>query len=195
LKVGIFGGTFDPIHSGHLIIANWVRDELGLDKIIFMPAAIPPHKKQMPISDPEVRWEMVRLAIEDNPYFEASRIELDRPGPSYTVMTIEQLKSAWHLSFHEIFLLIGADSLVMMPQWRNPERIFALCQVVVFPRPQIAINQAQLSFREQAIFVNTPLIQISASAIRERVKKGDSIRYLVPDPVHDFIFRQRLYQK
>lgn len=194
MKIGIYGGTFDPVHLGHLIIAQVVREELALDKIVFIPSAIPPHKEISRISAPEIRWQMLQLAIQDNPYFDASRIEIDRPGISYTVNTLEQIIEQWQLASHELFLLLGADSLFDLQNWYKPEQILSLAQVIVFPRPGYDLSKIEQTLRKKCKMVSTPLIDISSSLIRERWKHKRTIRYLVTKEVHDFIQANQLYK-
>ncbi len=194
MKLGIYGGTFDPIHVGHLILAEQTREILALDRVLFMPAAQPPHKITAPISPAELRYQMLQLALQANPGFESSRLEIDRPGLSYTIVTILEIKAQSGLSKTQIFLFIGADSLLEIHKWYQPERIFEASQVVVFPRPGVDLAQARPAFRQQALCLNTPLFDISSRQIRAMVKAGQSIRYLVPEPVRQFILEQQLYR-
>lgn len=195
MKIGIYGGTFDPVHLGHLLLAQYVLEELLLDKIIFIPASIPPHKKQVRITDSALRWEMLNLAIADNPAFEASRAELDRPGISYTVQTLETLIENFQIEKKDLFLLLGADSLLDLHKWYAPHRIFELCQVVVCPRPNLNIADAKSDFLDQIIPVKAPLIEISSTSIRQHIKTGHSIKYWVPSSVADFIEKHQLYRQ
>lgn len=192
--IGIYGGTFNPVHLGHLILAQFASETLPLEKVIFMPAAQPPHKKNRQIVAPELRWQMLNLAIADNPVFEVSRLELDRPGVSYTVRTLEQLIDERHLAKNELCLLIGADSLLELPKWYQPQRIFDLCQVAVFPRPNFNVQEGQPDFLRQAIPIPAPLIDISSTRVRQNLQTGRSIKYLVPPGVQDFIEQNHLYR-
>lgn len=192
-KIGIYGGTFDPIHQGHLIIAQFVLDELNLDKIVFVPAAIPPHKEHQKITDANFRWQMVQLAIESNPAFEASSIELDKNGPSYSIKTIQLLREKWHLTRKQLHFIIGADSLLEMHLWYRPDDIFTLSRVVVVPRPNVDLSSVKPGFKQRVLLIDAPLIQISSSDIREMVRAGRSIQYLVPEKVEQFISENRLY--
>jgi nicotinate-nucleotide adenylyltransferase len=193
VKLGIYGGTFDPIHVGHLILAEQTREILALDRVLFVPAANPPHKIASQISPAELRYQMLQLSIQANPVFESSRIEIDRAGLSYTIDTIQEIKVQLRLVKTQIFLFIGADSLVEIHNWYQPERIFEECQVIVFPRPGIDLTNSRPVFRQQALCLNTPLFDISSSQIRALVKAGQSIRYLVTEPVRQFIVTQKLY--
>ena len=193
MRIGIYGGTFDPIHHGHLIIAQFVLEVLKLDKILFIPAAVPPHKEHHPITDATLRWQMLTLALASNPAFEASSIELDKNGISYSVETIQLLREKWQLNREQLYFIIGADSLLEMHLWYHPDDIFNLSQVVVVPRTDVDLSGVKPDFKERAIFIDAPLIQISSSDIREMVRAGRSIQYLVPEKVEKFINVNRLY--
>ncbi len=197
-RLGVFGGTFDPIHIGHLIAAQEVWAALRLDRVLFVPAGEPPHKRGLPVTPAEHRVAMVALAIQDNPAFVLSRIEVDRPGPSYTVDTLRQLRATWPAA--ELFLIIGADELLSLPTWREPATIAALAQIVAVARPGVQIED--LRYLEPWIpepqrrihFVSMPLIGISATDLRRRVAEGRPIRYQVPDAVMQYIYEHRLYR-
>jgi nicotinate-nucleotide adenylyltransferase len=193
LKIGIYGGTFNPVHLGHLILAQFALAELPLDKVIFIPAANPPHKKSARIADPELRWQMLNLAVADNPAFEVSRIEFDRSGISYTADTLEQLRQSLRVTSKELYLLIGADSLLDLHKWHTPQRIFELSQVAVFPRPAVNLEGVRPDFLAKIIRIKTPLIEISSTLVRQNIKTGRSIRYLVPPAVQNFIEQNQLY--
>ncbi len=193
MKIGLFGGAFDPVHCGHLIIAQFVKDELGLDRIIFVPAGNPPHK-QLEASALR-RYEMLALAIAGTPYFEISDFEVKSPSVSYTVDTVENFKSKLGLDREELFLIIGSDNFVDLSMWKEPNRIMEQCQIVVFPRNGDDWTKAPEHFRKQAIYLrDAPLLQISATQIRLFVKQNRAIRYLVPRAVEDFIASMKLYR-
>jgi len=194
MRIGVYGGSFDPIHQGHLILAEYVREILILNKILFIPAAISPHKTLHQVTPAPLRLKMVELAIADNPHFQFSDIEIKRGGISYTVETIKTLREDHSLQRDQIFLLIGSDNLLDLPKWREPEQLLALCQVVVLPRPGFNIEEAEERFRERVLVLQTPLIEISSKEIRRRVKQGKSIRYLVPPSVERFIREKGLYR-
>ena len=175
-------------------MAQCVRDALKLDKILFIPAAIPPHKIQNHIVEAELRWKMLTLATHNNPQFEVSRIELDHKGPSFTVHTLKRIHSIYRINRENLFLLLGADSLVMLHQWYQPHALFKLSRIVVFPRPEIDLSNTHPDFQQRYIFVNTPLVAISSSEIRNRIRQGRSIRYFVPETVEQFIIKQHLYR-
>jgi nicotinate-nucleotide adenylyltransferase len=196
MRLGIFGGTFDPIHVGHLILAEQCREVCALDKVWFMVAGSPPHKPdaRAPVSH---RLEMARIAIAGHPAFEVSEIEAARPGRSYSVETLEDV-SRQRPGDH-LFFLIGADSLADLPFWREPERIARLATIVVVNRPGIEeIDRAKLPDlgpgANPLIVVAVPPIGIASSDLRKRIGAGRSIRYLVPRGVEAYIEAQGLYR-
>lgn len=203
MRVGIFGGTFDPIHFGHLILAEQCREQCCLDEVWFVPAHLPPHKQDVTISSAKARTEMIEFAIAGNPHFKLSRIELERSGPSYTVTTLEELASSD--GSHEWFLLIGADSVQDLPTWREPNRILELATVVAVNRGKNEIGEAETiktltsHFGSEASkrlqFVQMPGIDLSATDIRGRKANGRSIRYLVPRAVEMYIRENSLYSR
>jgi len=199
LRIGILGGTFDPIHLGHLIVAEEVRIKLELPKILFIPAGNP-WLRRGPVTPAKHRLEMVRLAIKPNPFFELSNLEVERPGPSYTVDTLLTLREKFGQE-SEFYFIIGPDALAELPKWKSPEKLIRLCWLVAVRRP--GAPEVKLSELEEAIpglssrlvLVDEPRIGISSTDIRERVAEGFSIRYLVPDEVQTYIYRHRLYLK
>ncbi len=190
MKIGIYGGTFDPIHIAHLIIAERARYELNLDFLYFVPSYIPPHKTEKNISSSEHRLHMVKIAVADNPHLKVSDYEVSKKGTSYTVDTLKYFSQEYQLKPEELFLIMGADNLQDFDQWKNPEVIQSISQLVVAGRPQ---NNKAHTPNFPAIQLNSPLLEISATAIRERVKKGRSIRYLVPLEVENYIKMFKLY--
>ena len=199
MRVGIFGGTFDPIHLGHLTLAEQCREQCRLDEVWFVPAAQPPHKLNISISPAKSRCEMIDFAISGNAAFRLSTIKLDRAGPSFTVATLEQLKA--DDASRELFLLIGADSFRDLPSWREPARILELATIVAvnrgdrplpdcWPLRTICGDLADT----RIINVGMPAIDISATDIRRRVSEGRSIRYLVPRAVEASIQQNKLYR-
>lgn len=194
IKIGLFGGSFDPIHNGHLILANWVRNKLSLGRIIFIPAAVPPHKQNLKLTDSNHRYRMVQIAIENHPNFEVSDIEIKRSGISYTIDTIFYFQQKFSLNNKHLFLIIGADSLLDFPNWKEPEKIIENCQVVVLQRPEVNLNQAKPEYKRQAIILQSPLIDISATDIRRRIREGDSIAQFVPPAVEHYIYEHKLYK-
>lgn len=191
-KVGIFGGTFDPIHAGHLITAQEVRTKCGLEKVIFVPSADPPHKERRPLTRAGDRLRMVSLAIEGDPRFEVSSMELERPGKSYTVDTLRQMRESFGPEV-ELCFIIGADNVPEMRTWKEPERIFDLTEVIVATRPGFEPQRMDAPFAERMTFVPTLEIALSSTEIRRRVKRGRPIRYWVPKEVERYIAEKRLY--
>jgi len=194
IKIGLFGGSFDPIHNGHLQLARWTTNRLLLDSIIFIPAAIPPHKQLMNLAHSTHRHRMIQIAIENYPEFDVSDVELKREGVSYTIDTIYYFQKKLSLKNDNLFLIIGADSLLDFPNWKDPVKILLSCQLVVLQRPGVNMEQAVAEFKQQAIILQSPLIKISATEIRNRVKEGDSISEFVPDGVARYIYEHDLYQ-
>lgn len=197
MRIGVIGGTFDPIHMGHLLVAEEARTQLGLHQVVFVPAGSPPHKYARQITDPERRLDMVRLAIADNASFAVSRVDLDRDGPSYTVDMIRLLQDAWGKETG-IYFLIGGDSLIDLPTWHRPDLLLRLCHVVAVRRPGY---QTDLEHLEHLLpgtsrliqILDVPTLDISSTEIRDRVRQGRSIRYLVPASVGRYIRQHRLY--
>lgn len=192
----MFGGTFDPVHVAHLAVAEEAREVLGLERVLFVPAAIPPHKVDRPISAPEHRYAMVELAIADNPAFAASRIELDRTGPSYTVDTLEGLAEE---EPNELILILSSEAFRELRTWRRPERILELARLAVVPRDGYPdVGRAFLAehfpgYEEAAVFLDGPRLRMSASELRARAAHDRSLRYLVPDAVAAYIGDHGLY--
>ena len=183
-KIGIYGGTFDPVHHAHLILAREALERLGLTQIIFVLAAQSPDKMDQRCASAAARWEMLTAAIADEPEFIASRLELDRPAPSYTIETVEALRSANPEA--QLFFLLGEDNLAGLPGWRRFDDFRRLVQLVVLDRTGAAPDSPYLTIRRR--------IDISSTTIRNRVAAGQSIRYLVPEAVEEIIRRQNLYQ-
>ncbi|HEX5386208.1 MAG TPA: nicotinate-nucleotide adenylyltransferase [Gemmatimonadales bacterium] len=185
--VGLFGGSFDPIHHGHLLVAQAVLEALGLESLRFVPAREQPFKHGAHAATAEQRAAMVALAIAGDPRFKLERIELDRPGPSYTVDTLRHLAS--REPDIELALLVGADAAAELPTWREGAEIPALARVVAFTRPGAQVAPGRHIWRTVAV----PAIDISATVVRARVRGGLPVRYWVPDAVADYIAAERLY--
>jgi len=191
-RVGLFGGTFDPIHLGHLIAAEQVREGVSLDKVIFIPAANPPHKLKRIVSSFENRLRMLELAIEGNSHFEVDEIESRLGDMSFTVNTLRfyrQKHPDW-----DLFFLIGMDNLLELETWREPEEILKLCRLVVFTRPGFGgLDKVKPDISAEIIYKEITAVDIAASVIRQRVRNGRSIKYLVPGRVEDYIRENGLY--
>lgn len=195
-RLGVFGGTFDPPHVGHLILAQVALNALGLERVLFVPAAQPPHKQGQNVTAPLHRFAMLQRAIAGNPQFEISRVDMDRQGPHYTSDMLSILR-AQHRGY-DLFFLMGADSLSDLMTWRAPEWIIAQATLAVMRRPGTAVNLEVLEtrlpgVRERVVLVDAPLIEIAASTLRQTIRNGHSIRYQVPDAVLEYITQQRLY--
>ena len=198
-RIGISGGTFDPIHYGHLVIAEEIRETMGLEKVIFIPSGNPPHKKNIKVTQAIHRYNMVKLAIDSNPYFEVSTIEIEREGYSYTIDTLKQLKQIYGQDT-TLFFMTGADVIPELVTWRSFENLFTLCEFVAVLRPGFEresllekIEYYKNNYKAIIHIVDAPLIGISSTIIRERVKKGKTIKYLVPESVEKYIKENGLY--
>jgi nicotinate-nucleotide adenylyltransferase len=195
-SIGILGGTFDPIHHGHLAIGEEAREALGLERVLFIPAATPPHKPGRAVTPAEDRLAMVRLATAGNPSFAVSDTEMVRGGASYTVDTLEALRAE---GLVEPWLIMSAETLAAFAVWRSPERILDLARLAVVPRAgheilDTAWLEARFAGRgNRAVFLPGPLLPISGSVVRRRAAVGRSVRYLVPDAVAAYIAQHRLY--
>jgi nicotinate-nucleotide adenylyltransferase len=199
MRRGILGGTFDPVHNGHLILAQEVLWRLGLDGVWFMPTGLPWMKKGEGLSAAQHRRAMVELAIEGNPDFHLSTLELDRPGDTYTVDTLEELRTG-DMADGELLFIMGVDTLNTMYRWKNPSRILELARIVVALRPGHGnIDLTELlkidpHAWERIMTVRMPLIEISGTELRRRVGAGEPVRYLVPDAVAEYINEHDLYR-
>ena len=198
MNIGVLGGTFDPIHLGHLVVAEEVKARLDLAEILFVPAGQPWLKMSSPILAAEHRVQMVRLALGGKPYFKLSTMEIERVGPSYSIDTIAELKGQLGAE-DKLFFILGWDNLAQLPQWREPARLVKICHLVAVPRvgypaPDLDSLEAIIPGLSQAtILLDTPHIDITASAIRNRVAQGLSIYNLVPEPVERYIRENGLY--
>lgn len=200
-RLAIMGGTFDPIHYGHLVAAEAVRVGFDLDKVLFIPTGNPPHKKFKKITDAKHRYEMTVLATKNNPYFEVSRIEIDRVGTTYTVDTILQLKKIYGEDT-QLFFITGADALLEIHTWYNFEQLLNMCELVAASRP--GFDQSELEQKRQEIqskyhknihVIEIPSLAISSTDIRERVRSNRPIRYLLPEEVQQYITEHSIYRE
>jgi nicotinate-nucleotide adenylyltransferase len=198
-KLGILGGTFDPIHFGHLLAAEWAGEAFGLDELVFIPAARPPHKDPAGVIDGHHRYRMVELAIEDNPAFSVSSLELERSGYSYTIDTVRHyLQSDPQL---DIRFILGVDALQLIYSWKDVTQLLKLCRFIVVTRPGYQLDRSDPVFEtvpaeiwDRVELLSIPGVEISSSEIRCRVAAGQSIRYLLPSPVADYIDKNHLYR-
>jgi nicotinate-nucleotide adenylyltransferase len=201
-RVGVLGGTFDPIHYAHLAVAEQVREALGLDRVLFVPAGEPPHKPGAAVAAAAARAAMVELAIAGNPAFAICRIELDRPGPSYSVDSLGLLaaEAVSQGVERELFFILSDEALAGLPEWHDPRRIPDLCHLAVVPRlgrpaPDGVWLEVNFPGRsDRFVFVDTVPLANSSSEVRRRAAKGESIRYLVPPAVDAYVHDHRLYR-
>ncbi len=196
-RIGILGGTFDPIHYGHLVAAQEAHHQLTLAQVLFVPAGCPPHKPSGAMSPSNHRVRMVELAIADDPRFLLSRVDVDRPGPSFTVDMLALLRAEWGPEV-EFFFIVGSDTLVEIPTWHRPQRVIALSNLAVLPRPGVKVDlprlEAQLpGLSDRVHWLSMPLLEISSHALRERVRTGRPITYLTPPAVETYIRAHKLY--
>jgi nicotinate-nucleotide adenylyltransferase len=198
LRIGVLGGSFDPIHIGHLILAEQAREQLDLACVYFVPAGEPPHKRDRRLTPVEQRVQMTELAIAGNSRFRLSRVDADRPGPHYTVDMIRILKGQLPPE-GELYFLMGFDSLVELPTWYRPAEIIAASRLVALTRPNVSVDWAALEaqlpgIRERVTLIDMPELEIASNDLRHRVSEGRSIHYMVPEPVCVYIEQNGLYR-
>jgi len=200
MNIGILGGTFDPVHNGHIMMAQEAKDRLDLAEVLFIPTARTPLKEGTDITSVEHRVQMVILAIEGHDYFRLSRIEVDRGGTSYTVDTLDALNQEYGAG-HEFFYIIGLDSLGTLPGWKQPERLIKMCRLVAVARPDYSlpdldvIEKSLPGISKRLIYLDKPEIDISATEIRRMVAEDLTVDHLVPGPVAEYIRKHGLYKK
>ncbi|CAI6072358.1 Nicotinate-nucleotide adenylyltransferase [Paenibacillus sp. JJ-100] len=192
MKIGIMGGTFDPIHMGHLLAAEAARDSHALDEIWFMPSHVPPHKPEAGATGQQ-RLEMTEAAVKDAPQYEVLGIEMELGGVSYTIDTMREL---WRRHpEHEFFFIIGADMVNYLPKWEEIEELVSKLTFIGVGRPgfQLHLDDLPETLQDRVLMAEMPLVDISSTAIRRRLAKGHSVRFMIPDAVHDYIVRGGLY--
>lgn len=190
-RVGLFGGSFNPPHLAHLVVAEAARDQLGWDRVVWIPAATPPHKQHQDMPAAEHRLAMTRLAVEGNPAFEVSDVEVARSGVSYTVDTVRELQETYpETAFH---LLLGGDSLAQFGTWVRPDEIVRRVPLVVYPRPGADLAGVPTQVMARTTFLDRPLLDPSSTVIRRLLRAGRSVRYLVPNAVLDYAAEHGLY--
>ena len=199
-RVGIMGGTFNPIHIGHLLIAENAYEEYQLDEVLFLPSKNPPHKEGYDVAKEEERKKMISLAVEGNGHFSFSELEFERDGKTYSVDTMEILKKRY--PENEYFYLIGADSLYNLESWHRAEDLMRMTRFLVATRDHHSYNEMNVfaeclrgAYGADIAFLNTPTIEISSSELREKVRLNKSIMYFVPDKVREYIIAHRLYKE
>jgi nicotinate-nucleotide adenylyltransferase len=198
-RVGVIGGTFDPIHYGHLAAAEEARVKVELEKVVFVVAGLPPHKLDEEVTPVEHRLAMVELGIQSNPYFELSRVDVDRPGPSYTVDTMSILQERFGEET-ELFFVMGLDSLVELPTWHEPHRLVRLCRLIAVSRPGFDVDLAGLESAVPGLSsrletIDMPEVDISSTDLQRRVRVGLPIKYQVPEQVERYIQEHQLYKR
>lgn len=192
MKIGILGGSFNPVHIGHLLVAEDIIEKLRLDKVIFIPAYDPPHKKKL--LDFSRRWQMLKLAIARNPLFEISDIEKQRSGKSFTIDTLRVLKKQYPKD--KLFLIMGTDQFTELSTWKEPDKLFQLAKIIVMRRPGFELKKHTKNFIAKGrtvAFLDVIQIDIASADIRNRIKNNFSVRYMLPEPVLHYIIRNRLY--
>ena len=200
LKLGVLGGTFDPIHLGHLLIAEEARERLGLDQVLFIPTGQPYLRPGSPVASASHRLAMTRLGVADNPAFDVSAVEVDRPGPTYTLDTLEALTLERGEGL-QLFFVLGVDSARTMPRWHEPAQVLALCTPVVVVRPGAGewdpqeLDALSPGVSRRAVHLQGPQLGISGTALRRRIACGASVRYWVPRPVEEYIAQHKLYRE
>lgn len=198
MKIAVMGGTFDPIHNGHLIVAEYVRTSLKLDKVIFIPSGVHPFKNNKNITEGKKRLDILSLAIKSNEYFDISTMEINREGITYTIDTIKELKEIYKED--AVYFIIGSDIIFEIEKWKGFEELIELCKFILLYRPgknedkiENRIEELKKLYGLEFTRVEAPLIEISSTEIRERVKEDLSIKYLVPEIVEDYIYKHKLY--
>lgn len=197
MRVGVFGGTFDPPHIGHLAAAEEARVRLDLERVVFVPAGVPPHKLDGSVTSSTHRVEMITRAVASNPHFCVSLVDVERPGPSYTVRLLRALRDLWEPDT-TIYFIMGVDSLVDLPNWQAPEQLVKLCRLAVVERPGYhadmeALAQIIPGLERKVDRVPMPLLDISSTELRNRVRSGQTIRYYVPPEVEAYVQAYALY--
>ncbi|MGN9775260.1 nicotinate-nucleotide adenylyltransferase [Micromonospora sp. H33] len=192
-RIGIMGGTFDPIHHGHLVAASEVADRFGLDEVVFVPTGQPWQKVDEPVSPAEDRYLMTVIATASNPRFQVSRVDIDRGGPTYTVDTLRDLHAEYGPKV-QLFFITGADALAKILSWKDLDEIFELAHFIGVTRPGFELSDAHLP-ADTVTLVQVPAMAISSTDCRDRVARGEPVWYLVPDGVVQYIAKRRLYQQ
>ncbi|MFH2145139.1 MAG: nicotinate-nucleotide adenylyltransferase [Candidatus Omnitrophota bacterium] len=188
-RIGILGGTFDPIHLGHLNLAQTARVNLKLNRVIFIPAAIPPHKGRQDITPAEARYQMIKQSIADNRFFRVSRFELERGGISYSVNTLRAFISKYPDA--DLYFIVGSDALPELNSWRRIKEVFKICKFVVAKRPGFEKSR----WPKNVVVLKGNFLNVSSSAIRQLLRRGKAPRYLLPRQAYKFIIKNSLYQK
>lgn len=201
MRLGIMGGTFNPIHHGHLVTAEEVRNKFNLDKVIFVPTGTPPHKSSEKLVSAQDRYLMTVLATMSNLYFEVSNIEIEREGISYTVDTIKEFRKVYGQNT-KIYFITGADAILSIFTWKNVEELLGSCNFIAATRPGYCLDELKTkiaaidsNYMEYVHLVEVPGIAVSSTDVRQRIKEGKPIKYLMPETVESYIIKNKLYQK
>lgn len=199
-RIAIMGGTFDPIHFGHLVAAEAARDSFELDRVFFVPSGNPPHKKNYRVTDAKHRYLMTNLAIAANPYFEVSPIEIERPGYSYAIDTVTEFYNNYK-DQADLYFITGADAILEILTWKNVERLTELCYFIAATRPGTQLDELHRFIKELPVniggkihIMEVPALAISSTDIRRRVANHRTIKYLLPEAVEQYIVKNGLYQ-
>ncbi|MFA7360686.1 MAG: nicotinate-nucleotide adenylyltransferase [Candidatus Kapaibacterium sp.] len=196
-RYGIFGGSYNPPHIGHSILAENVREQLSLDKVIFIPSGKHPLKDDISLQDAEHRLNMARLAFESDNNFEVSDIEIEKAMQgiiNYTVDTLIDLYEKFKEDFIKIYLIIGIDNLIEFPKWKNPNKLFLISEVIVMNRPGYLVQDVHDEFARKARYVSVPMLEISSTDIRHRISAKKSVKYLLKPEVEDYVIKNKLYK-
>lgn len=191
MKLGVFGGTFNPVHNGHLVAAQEVREKMNLSEIIFIPSAYPPHKVEDDLASSTHRLNMLKFAIDSTPYFSISTLEIDRGGKSYSVDTMRALRKNYGKKA-ELFFILGIDAVAEIFTWKDVNEFLKMCELIAVNRPGLSLKDVSKKLPSIHIVSVTP-IGISSSLIRSRIKEGKPITHLVPEKVEEYIKKYRLY--
>lgn len=194
-RLGVMGGTFNPVHHGHLVAAEVIRDEFRLAEVIFVPSSKPPHKENDEVASPEHRWMMTVLAATNNEYFSTSAIEIERGGESYTRDTLLELKKIYGEKTN-IYFITGADAIAEIPTWHKTEDLPKLAKFIAASRPGYKLEWGKVDarFRKCTYLIEIPALAISSTEIRQRIREGKTVKYLVPEVVEKYIYKNKLYQ-
>lgn len=200
-KIGIMGGTFDPIHYGHLVTAETARSEFALEKVIFVPSGNPPHKSEAMVTRKEQRYLMTVLATAANPYFEVSRVEIERPGQSYAIDTVREFKSKMDED-SELYFITGADAIFEIVTWKDVDGLFDRCTFIAATRPgfnldalrEKLLKRLPIEYLKKIIPLEVPAMAISSTDIRQRIRNNRTVKYLLPEEVENFIYKNKLYR-
>ena len=192
MRIGIMGGTFNPIHYGHLVTAEVVRDRFKLDRVIFVPSYHTPYKGKRDLTSSSHRYKMAKLAVENNGYFSVSDIEIKRGGRSYTRDTMKEFKKRFGKET-KLFFITGADAIAQMPKWKKAQELSHLCEFIAASRPGFKLRRLPPRYQRLTRLIEVPALAISSTDIRRRLKRGETIKYLLPEKVERYIYKHRLY--